>query len=65
MCEEVRICVKSGEKLPRRTACFSGHECREKDRFRCPHYSHLFIDGTNCRLLRRPVDVAEILGVKK
>ena len=58
-------CVKSGQPLPKRTTLLSGYECREKDRFRCPHYSHVFIDGTNCLLLRRPVDVAAILGIKK
>lgn len=59
------VCVKSGQALPERNSHFCGYECREKDRFRCTHYSHNFIDGTNCRQLRRPVDVAAILGIKK
>jgi len=59
------VCVKSGQALPERNSHFSGHECRHKERFLCPHYSHTFIDGTNCRQLRKPIDVAAILGIKK
>ena len=59
------VCVKSGRALPERTAHFSGHECREKDRALCPHYSHVFVDGTNCRQLRKKRDVAALLGIKK
>lgn len=58
-------CIKTGEELPERNAWFSGHECKNKDRFYCKYYSHHFIDGTNCMQLRRPIDVAAILGVKK
>ena len=58
-------CVKSGRALPERNVCFSGMECREKDRAVCPHYSHIFVDGTNCRLLRKPVDVMAILGIRR
>ena len=58
-------CIKTGENLPERNARLCGFECRNKDRFLCENYSHVFVDGVNCRLLRKPVDVAAILGVKK
>lgn len=58
-------CVKSGKELPERNIYFHGFECREDKREVCPHYSHVFTDATNCRLLRKPIDVAAILGVKK
>ena len=56
-------CVKTGESLPERNVYFVGFECRERDRCVCPNYSYSFLDGTNCRLLRRPVDVSGILGL--
>ncbi len=59
------VCVKSGQALPERNYHFCGYECKEKERALCPHYSHVFVGGTNCRLLRKPIDVAAILGVKK
>ena len=59
------ICEKSGKELPKRGCNFSGFECREKERFCCLNFSHHFIYGTNCILLRPQIDVAAILGVKK
>ncbi len=58
-------CIITGEELPERNTYFSGHECRNKDRFCCKHFSHYFVDGTNCQLLRKPVDVRAILGIKE
>ena len=57
------VCEKTGEVLPERTVYCSGFECREKERFTCSNYSHVFSQGTNCRLLRRPIDVRAILGI--
>ena len=57
------VCLKSGKVLPERNAAFCGFECREKERATCKYYSHNFIDGTNCLLLRKPVDVKSILGI--
>lgn len=57
-------CIKNGKELPERDSTFSGHECRAKDRFYCKYYSHHFIDGTNCRLLRKSVNVRAILGIE-
>lgn len=57
------VCKKSGKELPERNSCFSGHECREKERFTCIYFSHVFTYGTNCRLLRPNVDVKSILGI--
>lgn len=58
-------CIKTGKELPDRSNHFMGHECRESDRFYCKYYSHNFVDGTNCILLRRPVNVRAILGIDK
>lgn len=58
-------CFKSGQALPERSVYLGGFECREKDKEYCPYYSHIFIDGVNCRLLRRPVDVRAVLGIHR
>lgn len=58
-------CCKTGKVLPLRDAYFSGYECREKERFTCLKFSYHFIDGTNCQLLRKPIDVRKILGMEK
>lgn len=58
-------CIKTGEELPPRNVNFIGYECREKERYTCPQYSHVFCDGTNCRLLRKPINVRAILGIEK
>lgn len=57
-------CIKTGKELPERNIFFSGHECREKDRYTCKHFSHQFVDGTNCWLLRRPINARAILGIE-
>ena len=57
-------CIKSSEELPDRTVNFSGFECRNKDRYTCLEYSHIMVDGTNCRLLRKAVNVRAILGIE-
>ena len=59
------VCEKTGEKLPERNVYFIGYECRNKDRFLCKYYSHVFSQGTNCDLLRKPIDVRAILGIRK
>lgn len=58
-------CEKSNKKLPERNGAFMGYECREAKRFYCKYYSFHFIDGTNCMLLRRPINVRAILGIDK
>lgn len=57
-------CFMSGKELPELNVHFKGMECREKDRIYCPHFSHNFVNGTNCRLCRKPIDVRTILGIK-
>ena len=59
-------CIKTGEELPERNVNFSGYECRWHDKFgcRCKHFSHHFVDGTNCLLLRKPIKVRAILGIE-
>lgn len=59
-------CIKTGEELPERNTFFSGHECRWHDRFGCycKHRMHHFVDGTNCALLKKPVNVRAILGIE-
>lgn len=57
-------CKKSGKALPERNSRFMGFSCSEKERFTCQYFSHHFIDGTNCMLLRKPRDVRAILGIK-
>lgn len=57
-------CIKTGEELPDRNTYYSGHECRNKERYSCKYYSHFFIDGTNCQLLRKPINVRAILGIE-
>lgn len=58
-------CIKTGKELPERDSIFSGYECRWHDRFgcRCQHFSHYFADGTNCLLLRKPINVRAILKI--
>ena len=58
-------CIRTGEELPDRNNHFSGHECRNNERFYCRYFSHNFVDGTNCLLLRKPVNVRAILGIDK
>ena len=58
-------CIRTGEDLPDRSNRFSGYECRNKERFVCKNFSHNFVDGTNCLLLRKPVNVRAILGIDK
>lgn len=57
-------CIKNGEKIGENNAHFSGFECRNKERFTCPNYSHVFTDGTNCHLLRKKRDVRALLGLE-
>lgn len=59
------VCEKTGKELPKPSGMNLIYECREKERALCPHYSHVFSQGTNCRLLRRPIDVRAILGIKE
>lgn len=59
------VCAKTCKVLPEQTVNLVGYECREKDRALCPHYSHVFSQGTNCRLLRKTIDVRAILGIKE
>lgn len=57
-------CIKNGEALPERNVNFCGHECRNRERFTCKYYSHIFVDGTNCLLLRKPRNVRALLGLE-
>lgn len=58
------VCEITGKILPERNAHFAGLECRQHNRFCCKYFSHQFVDGTNCILLRKPRDVRAILGIK-
>lgn len=57
------VCPKSGKELPERNSYFSGYECKHSKGWNCKYYSHVFVHGTNCLLLRKPVDVKSILGI--
>lgn len=57
-------CFMSGKKSPELNVHFMGMERRESDKHCCPHFSHNFVNGTNCRLCRKPTDVRAILGIK-
>ena len=57
-------CIRTGEELPDRKSAFSGYECRRKERFVCKNFSHNFVDGTNCLLLRKPINVRAILKIE-
>ncbi len=59
------VCSKTLKPLPERNVHFIGMECREPGRNTCPHHSNFFIDGTNCVLLRRSIDVKSILELDK
>ncbi len=58
------VCEKTGKILPKGNAHFAGYECRHHNRFYCKYFSHHFVNGTNCLLLRKPCDVRAILGIK-
>lgn len=57
------VCEKSGKELPERNNRFSGYECSYKKGWNCKYYSHVFVYGTNCLLLRPNIDVKSILGI--
>lgn len=57
------VCEKTGKELPERNVHFSGHNCEYSKGWNCKYYSHVFSQGTNCLLLRKPIDVKSILGI--
>ena len=57
------VCPKTGDELPERNSHFSGFECKYSKGWNCKYYSHVFSQGTNCFLLRKPINVKAILGI--